>query len=105
MDKKLTRSLHRVYHLISQPYAVVVISFFILICIAVGIMRGFDEMWFRVLEAISIFITLFMVFIIEHTQYAEVKAIQEKLDELIKKLPQADNSKVKIEKKYKGEKK
>jgi len=33
-----------------------------------------------------------------------MKALQEKMDEIIKKLPQADNKKASIEKRYKGEK-
>jgi low affinity Fe/Cu permease len=44
-----------------------------------------------------------MIFIIESTVEADNRAMQEKLDEIIKKLPQANNSMIGIEKEYKGE--
>lgn len=64
----------------------------------------FSHEWFFILEAFAISITLVMTFVIEHTQRADTRAIQEKLDELIKKSPKADNRKIGIEKKHKGEK-
>lgn len=105
MNKFLMRHLNKVYKAISHPYSIVIVGSFIVTWSVIGKLMNFDEKWFRHLEAISIFVTLFMVFIIEHTQYVETKAIQEKLDELIKKIPQADNKKVKLEKKFKGEEK
>lgn len=105
MDKSLLKYLSKVYKAISHPYSILVVTIFIIMWSVVGKLMNFGEKWFRNLEAISIFITLFMVFVIEHTQYVETKAIQEKLDELIKKFPAADNKKVKLEKKLRGEKK
>jgi low affinity Fe/Cu permease len=105
MNKVLAKYLSKIYIAISSPYSIIIVALCIAAWIAVGKMMNFGERWFRNLEAASIFITLFMVFIIEHTQYVETKALQEKLDELIRKIPQADNRKVKLEKKLKGEKK
>lgn len=64
----------------------------------------FNDKWFFALEAFSISVTLLMTFVIEHTQRVDTKALHEKIDELIKKNPQADNEKIGVEKRYKGEK-
>jgi low affinity Fe/Cu permease len=69
-----------------------------------GYFLHFNHQWFFILEAFAISITLVMTFVIEHTQKADTKALQEKLDELLKKHPKADKKKVGIERRYKGEK-
>lgn len=94
------------YTVIVNSKSAVIILLLILLWFAVaGPMLHFNHQWFFILEAFAISITLLMTFVIEHTQKADTKALQEKLDELLRKHPKANKKKVGIEKHYKGEKK
>lgn len=55
------------------------------------------------MHIVEMSLSLLMVFIIEATQQADDRAVQKKLDEILKKLPQTDNKIIGIEKEYKGE--
>ena len=48
-------------------------------------------------------IALIMIFTIESTQHADNRAMHEKLDEIIRKMPNTDRRKIGLEKEYKGQ--
>ncbi|MGH7204123.1 MAG: low affinity iron permease family protein [Candidatus Levyibacteriota bacterium] len=101
--KYLLRHLNLIYRSISHPYT----SLFVLIVIIGWFMAGdtvhFNEIWYKWFHIFEMTVTLLMIFIIESTVEADNRAMQEKLDEIIKKLPQTDNKMIGIEKEYKGE--
>ncbi len=50
----------------------------------VGLMDGFDQSWLGVLHAVASAVTFVMVFLIQHTNGVETRAVLLKLDELIR---------------------
>ncbi len=104
MNNPIRKYSGRVYEIISNPLSIIPIFIIILCWFLVGIKMHFDDAWYRFLEGFIIILTLFMVFVIEHNQHANLKAINAKLDELLKKDSKSDNKKIGIEKKFKGEK-
>jgi low affinity Fe/Cu permease len=59
----------------------------------------FSETWQLIINTSTTIITFLMVFLIQHTQNADTKAIHLKLDEIIKSLDEASNSLIGVEKK------
>jgi low affinity Fe/Cu permease len=101
--KPLLRQLNNLYHLISHPY-----SFLLIVIIIVGWFVGgyifhFDEEWYKAFHVFEMVIALLMVFLIENSTHSDNKAMQAKLDEIIKALPKANNKKIGLEKHLKGE--
>ncbi len=103
IEKGLLGFVNKVYNSISHPYTLVITVIIIAVWFILGFPLNFNDIWYKSLHLFEVLVTLILVFIIEITQKAEMKALQEKLDELIKKLPQTDNKKASIEKRYKGE--
>ena len=52
--------------------------------LVVGVVNGFDQHWVAVLHAVASAVTFMMVFLIQHTNNVETRAILLKLDELIR---------------------
>lgn len=104
MVRHLLRAINTIYNTISHPYTLVITIGIIVAWFVVGVPMHFNDLWYKSLHLFELLITLILVFIIEVTQKAEMKALQEKLDEVIKKHPKTNNNKAGIEKKYKGEK-
>lgn len=105
MKKHLVKYTGKAYKFIASPFSALTVLLLIIIWFIIGASYfHYNETWFNALEGFAIGITLFMTFVIEYTTHADTKAIHEKLDELIKKHPQADNKKAGIEKRYKEEK-
>ncbi len=96
---------NKIYNAISNPWAIIITIAIIAIWFLIGIPMHYNDIWYKCLHTFEILVTLILVFIIEVTQKAEMKALQEKMDELIKKHPEINNKKAGIEKKYKGESK
>ncbi len=101
--KVVIKYLNHLYKTISHPYSFLYALLILLFWFIAGSFMHYDEHWHDAFILFEAIITLLMVFIIESTQQADNRAIQEKLDEIIEKLPQTDNRKIGIEKKYKGE--
>ena len=64
--------------------------------LAIGL-TGFDIGLQAVFASVCSGVTVTMVFVLQHTQRRAQIAIQLKLDELVRALPQADNRMVKVE--------
>ena len=59
--------------------------------LVVGLMDGFNEHWIGVLHAVASAVTFVMVFLIQHTNGVETRAVLMKLDELIRATEGARN--------------
>lgn len=81
-----------------KVFAVVVL---IVICWFVARLFIEYETWFDILDFIIFVSTFFLLFVVQSSQNADTKAIQDKLDEIINALPDADNSKEKEEERLK----
>lgn len=60
--------------------------------VALSTVFDFPDQWERIFQTLVAAITLVMVFIIQHTQARHQAATQRKLDEILRVLPEADNS-------------
>lgn len=98
--ERLTRSsrwLHKIDHCTSQPWATLLLGAILVSAVVLGAVLGFPGSWTTAFEVGASFITLMMVVIIQHTQGREETAIQRKLDELLRALPQARSALVMLE--------
>lgn len=109
MNKKapqpVRKALTKLYHTVSHPYSFIFILLVIIGWFIGGYFSHYSEEWYKHFHLFEIVIALIMVFLIENSTHADNRAMQEKLDEIIKKMPAADNDKIGLEKKYKGEEK
>jgi low affinity Fe/Cu permease len=62
-----------------------------------GPVFGYNDTWQLVINTATTVITFWMVFVLQHTQNKDTKAVELKLDELIRKLAGADDRLVGIE--------
>lgn len=94
--------VNNIYNGISHPYAILFTLLIIGLWFVAGIPMGYNDIWYKILHLFEVLVTLILVFVIEVTQKAEMRSLQEKLDEIIKKNPKTNNKKAGIERKYKG---
>jgi low affinity Fe/Cu permease len=97
----LTKLLHDIVSIIHHPLFFILTFLGLLAWILYGYTIHFEEWWFRSFELIGITVAILLEVIIEATQRADTKAMQEKLDEIIRVLPKTDEKKIGLEKKLK----
>jgi len=92
-----SRVVHRVDRGASRPAIAVVVAGLIVVFGIVLAIAGFPQTWQTAFASVCAAITTVMVFVIQHTQHRDQAAIQLKLDELIRALPEADDHFVQVE--------
>lgn len=102
--RPLLRQLSNFYKIVSHPYSFVLIVITLVGWFVAGYISHFDEHWYKAFHVFEIVIAVTMVFLIENSTHADNRAMQEKLDEIIRALPEASDKKVGLEKHLKGEK-
>jgi low affinity Fe/Cu permease len=65
--------------------------------VALSAVYDFPDQWEKIFQTLVAAITLVMVFVIQHTQARHQAATQRKLDEILRVLPEADNSLLALE--------
>ncbi len=65
--------------------------------VALSTVFDFPDQWERIFQTLVAAVTLVMVFVIQHTQARHQAATQRKLDEILRVLPEADNSLLALE--------
>ncbi len=68
-----------------------------LVWVVLSVAFGFPAGWERVFQTLVAAVTVVMVFVIQHTQARHQAATQRKLDEILRALPEADNSLLALE--------
>lgn len=85
-----SRQLYRIEHYSSQPVATMTVVAGLVAMVVVGTAYGFPSWWFDAFTTGASGVTLVMVFAIQHTAGREQTAIQRKLDELLRAVPEAE---------------
>jgi low affinity Fe/Cu permease len=87
----------RVSHAAGSVWAFSGAAFIILVWAATGPIFGFSEVWQLVINTGTTIITFLMVFLIQHAQNKDMRAIQLKLNELIAAVEGASNRLIDVE--------
>ena len=82
----------RVTNATGSPFALVLAAGVILTWLVTGPLFGFSDTWQLVINTATTIVTFLMVFVIQATTNREMKAIQIKLDELIRAMHGARNA-------------
>lgn len=69
---------------VGSPWAFVLAALVVVVWAASGPVFGFSETWQLVINSFTTIVTFLMVFLIQTTQNRDAKAVQLKLDELIR---------------------
>lgn len=80
-----------------NPIAFIAALSLIAIWIFLGFFIGFDTKWILILNTIATLNAALMVFVIQNTQIRESKALQLKIDELLRVTKEAENELIAIE--------
>jgi low affinity Fe/Cu permease len=89
--------LYRIEHYGTYPGVGLVVIAVAIGGLGIGAVLGFPTGWVNAFEVSVSAVTLGMVFAIQHTQEREQAATQRKLDELLRALPEADESLMMLE--------
>ena len=103
MAKILRKKLSQLASFIANPMtfaAAVVIS---IVWTVMGFFEKYSDTWYKTTNTILELTTFVVVFIVQFSEESETVAIQKKLDEIIKALPEAEQKLIGAEKKFKGE--
>ncbi len=92
-----SRLVHRVDSATSRAGTVAIVVVAVSASLAVVAATGFSSSVQLVFTTVVAALTTVMVFVIQHTQNRQQLALQIKLDELLRALPQADNRFVHVE--------
>jgi low affinity Fe/Cu permease len=84
-----SRAANRISEITGNHWTFLVAVVLILVWIVSGPLFGFSDTWQLAANTVTTIITTLMVFIIQNTQNRDAKAMQLKLDELLRAVPGA----------------
>lgn len=103
--RRLTRWLNNLAQVAGHPFLFASLVALALAWFVAGVFFQFDDIWYNILDVFVFMTTFFLVFVVQASQNTDTQAMQDKLDEIIRALSDADNRKVAEEKPIKrGEK-
>jgi len=88
---------HRVAEAVGSPWAFFIGLLVVIIWAITGPAFGYSDTWQLVINTGTTIITFLMVFLIQHTQNRDSRAVHLKLDELIRSVGSARNRLVNLE--------
>lgn len=97
MNERFRKFAQWVSEITGSSWAFILAASTIAVWIVTGPIFKFSDTWQLVINTGTTIITFLMVFLIQNTQNRDSKAIQLKLDELIRAVGGADNSMIDIE--------
>ena len=92
-----SRQLHRLGTVASHAWAGMAVAVVAVVWVVLGAVLGFPRWWFDGLEASTSVVTVVVLFALQHMSARDQTAIQRKLDEILRALPQADNQLIALE--------
>jgi low affinity Fe/Cu permease len=92
-----SRVLHALDMVASTSALALTVVLLDLIWVVLSLWLGFPSRLERIFQTMVAALTLAMVFVIQHTQSRQQEATQRKLDEILRAVPEADNSVISLE--------
>lgn len=89
--------LHTLYAWTSRPWLVVVLVLADTVWVGLSVLAGFPDRAETIFHTVVDALTLALVFVLQHTQVREQAVTQRKLDEILRALPDAENSLITLE--------
>lgn len=103
-EKSLTKLMNRLANFVGKPQVFAAVLLIVAGWFIAGLFLEYD-VWFDVMDLIIFVSTFFLLFVVQSSQNADTKAMQDKLDEIIDSLPKTNKNKEHEEKRLKrGEK-
>jgi low affinity Fe/Cu permease len=97
MSEIFRKFAHRTSEALGSPISFVVAVAVVVAWALTGPVFGFSETWQLVINTGTTIITFLMVFVIQNTQNRDIRALQLKLDELLRAMEGARNSLIDLE--------
>lgn len=97
MNELFRKIAHTTSQVIGSPFAFVGAVLIVLVWAVTGPLFGFSDTWQLVINTGTTIVTFLVVFMIQNTQNRDSKAIQLKLDELLRAVGEARNTMVDLE--------
>ena len=92
-----SRALHRLNAMTTRPLTAIAVGFVVVVSWIVIAVTGFDQDLQVAFGTVCAGVTVTMVFVLQHTQRREQTALQLKVNELVRALPQADDHLIGVE--------
>ena len=92
-----SRAVHRVNEMTTKPFIAVWVALAVVVMWTVIVATGFNEHIQFAFGSVCAGVTVTMVFVLQHTQRRSQSALQLKLDELVRAVPQADDHLIGVE--------
>ncbi len=97
MNERFRKFAQWISEITGSSWAFILAASSIVVWVVTGPIFKFSDTWQLVINTGTTIVTFLMVFLIQNTQNRDSKAIQLKLDELIRAVSDADNSMIDIE--------
>jgi low affinity Fe/Cu permease len=94
---RASRAVHRVHDATTRPSIAIWVAGAVVVMWAVIVATGFNEHIQFAFGSVCAGVTVTMVFVLQHTQRRAQSALQLKLDELVRAVPQADDHLIGVE--------
>lgn len=91
--RKLTELANRVADITGHSVVIALMFVLVVVWFVVGVMFRYNDTWFTIMDAFVFLVTFFLVFIVQASQNADTRAMQDKLDAIIDALDGADTRK------------
>jgi low affinity Fe/Cu permease len=88
----VSKILYRIDHYTAMPTVSISVIGIFFVLLIIGATINFPQTWVNFVDLLVAFVTLIMVFTLQHTQTRSEAATQRKLDELLRALPGASDS-------------
>jgi low affinity Fe/Cu permease len=97
LGRAFGRVANRIAELAGHHWTFIVMLALVVLWGVSGPLFGFSDSWQLVANTVTTLITFLMVFIIQNTQNRDARAMQLKLDELLRAVPRARNELMDVE--------
>jgi low affinity Fe/Cu permease len=97
MNQMFHKFAHWASWVLGSPYSFLASLLLLVIWAALGPALGFSENWQLIINTSTTIITFLSVFLIQNTQNREARAVQLKLDEVLRAIEGAHNEMIDIE--------